>query len=825
MKRDSGRGANLTAFKLVRAGQAAPDTEQAIARSRPFAAAVAQLPFVLLFAHRDESNTSNWLIAPGPNGATRAAEALASAVGARLERCEPPDITGAQALAIVDATPAAGPSHNTQSGGDPTELAMLFARAAQPGQWVAIALRKPTGTERDRARRWWHHRLSGAQTHYHLDPSALVASVYAGGDDAGELKSLLEQIVVALPGFDVETKVRVVGNQKAAAFVASAIGLVAGWATAAELHHTALAVIIGAACWVIGVALGTGAVKLPGARLASRLQRSGLGALRAPPKREVPPRRPGEKKAKDGSTTPIAGSYPLHRRSFVVSPAMVIGLASPQAGKESDVALTTLRRVPAALTGDIGPLIGWGGNDDSPVHLDASQAWSGLGITGLPGAGKSAMLHALWGWHCLERTSPSGKPGRPGRDNAMVVIEPKPDGVPVWLDYADVAGDEVIVVNLADPSSPAIDLFAIPGTPEQRVSELVEVMIYAWPPGDIQGRGYESLTTVLEAVLTMEDELPTIWQKLNLTGPADVMRAAHCLLGGYDDDTAVAMATAFAQATSSNDGQRYDALRKLGPYFGRTVTPSQRRTATESARNKTKILVQAGTWWSPERARLTWDDLLSEHKAVVIATGPTPEHPVSEKLTAHMSAMLFFAMRSAIMRTCAGWQAAGRSVSVFVDELSVVAESSGEVAAWLRSQGRSYGVRTFFATQYLEQLSEDVRNALLSSETLVAYRQGAGSAQKVAAHLAVRSEDWTAADLTGLGKHMAVLATIADGQPQPPVPVRVGYWDDDPKRLAVDQGYASHDAGSARRQVPDLSSEQAGEVDWDWMSAYRGGGQ
>jgi hypothetical protein len=182
-----------------------------------------------------------------------------------------------------------------------------------------------------------------------------------------------------------------------------------------------------------------------------------------------------------------------------------------------------------------------------------------------------------------------------------------------------------------------------------------------------------------------------------------------------------------------------------------------------------------------------------------------------------MSAMLFFSLRSAIMRSCAGWQAAGRSVSVFVDELAVVARSSGEVVSWLRSQGRSYGVRTFLATQYLEQLAEDVRNALLSSETLVAYRQGAGSAPRMAAQIAARSDGWSAADLTGLEQHTAVLLTVAGGQPQPPVPVRVAYWDDDPTRLAVDQGYAADTVVSGSRPAgPTVAPDD------DWLAAYRG---
>jgi hypothetical protein len=831
----------VVAYQLLRAGHSAPEVEQVISRSRPFAAAASQLPYCLLLAHRGEHGAADYLIAPDLPAAPKAASALAAALGARAALCDPPDLSPTSVLAAVRAVPSAHPSRNPQAGADPSELATLFSRAAKPGEWVAIALRKPSGAELSRSRRWWAHRLDGAQTHYHRDPAVMVSTWYAGStseeEGPSDLRGLVEQVVAATPGLDVETKVHIVGRQGPAGIGLGALGVAAGWAIDAELHHVFLAAEVGAIFGLSGLMVGTGVVKAPGERLAARLHKRGIAAIGAPPRRLAPPRRPGQRKKKDGSTVPTPGDYPLHHRSLIVSPAMVIGLVSPQAGEEADVAVTSMRHVPAALTSPIGPLIGWAGDDGQPVHLDAAAAYAGLGTTGLPGSGKSAILHSLWGWHCLERTHPSGKPGRPGRLNAMVSIEPKPDGVPQWLAYAEAAGDDVLVVSLAGAEAPAIDLFWSPGTDEQRAAAFVEAMVYAWPAGDIQGRSYESLATVFEAVLGFQSELPRVWADLGLPGTVDPVKAAHCLLGGYDDDSAVAMAAALASSSLGPADPRYNSLRKLGPLFGRTVTPSQRRTATESARNKTKVLVEAGDWWSPSRPKLTWDQLLTEHRAVVLATGPTPEHPVPSKLTEHISAMLFFTLRAAVMRTCAGWQAAGESVSIFVDELSVVARSSAEVAAWLRNQGRSYGVRTFFATQYLEQLSEEVRNALLSSETLLAYRQGAGSAPKVAAQISARAEGWSPADLTGLDQHTAVLLTVAGGQPQPPVPVRIGYWDDDPARFAADQGYVLTGLGQAALGpgaadgLPDLWAGRsvAEPAPWtapedDWLAPYRGSG-
>src|SRR5579875_3236811 len=205
------------------------------------------------------------------------------------------------------------------------------------------ATRKPTGAELGRSRRWWAHRLDGAQTHYHLDPAVLVGSWFAGSTvaqaDRDELRSLVEQVLSAVPGLDLEAKVHVVGRQGQAGLAIGALGIVGGWATAAELHHTLLAVEVGLICALSGLAVGTGAVKGTGERLASRLRKHGAAGLAAPPRRTLPPRRPGHKKKQDGSTVPVAGDYPLHARSSV-GPAKTAGpctstLRTPGEGWES----------------------------------------------------------------------------------------------------------------------------------------------------------------------------------------------------------------------------------------------------------------------------------------------------------------------------------------------------------------------------------------------------------------------------------------------------------------------------------------------------------
>src|SRR5699024_10598424 len=123
----------------------------------------------------------------------------------------------------------------------------------------------------------------------------------------------------------------------------------------------------------------------------------------------------------------------------------------------------------------------------------------------------------------------------------------------------------------------------------------------------------------------------------------------------------------------------------------------------------------ASYWWDPARPRLSWEQILTEHRSVIINTGVTDGGVlVSEKLTRLMGSMMLFTMRNAIARCCSNWAEQNRWVSVFADELSLLAEAGPEVITWLRNQGRSYGVRQVLATQYPDQLHPKVSDALLS---------------------------------------------------------------------------------------------------------------
>lgn len=816
--------AELGTFRLLRSAGDPPPAEIVVARSKPVGGAVRSVGGVTLLTIRTEAGLASFVLVPERAESKALVAALASAVGARAEPVErSPDLSAVGSVGWLVARPARGfVSRDTQAGANPAEVAVLLAQVMEPGSFVAVSARPPSPTEQRRVRRFFDHRLAGVQTHYSRETEAIVCSIFAGAPSADAVTSLLGQLAAALPGFDLETSV---GR---AATSALGPGLVAGGvvleaAATLRLHELVAGDALGGAVALGGLALSLAGVPSKGRKLAAALR---AGSIPQPARRAVPPRPPRNERtvhrrdqAGNLQTKVVRardGDYPLDRSTFLLAPAMVVGIVSPHAGLSAGIAQTQVRAAPAALTGDIGPLIGWSLAGD-PVHLDAAELWHGVALVGSPGSGKSALVQHLFAWHCLERTRPSPLPGRPARASTLVAFEHKgADGVAGYRDWANKLGDELLLVELASPETPAIDLFNDPASsPAERAEFFVSAMRYAYDDAQIQGRSTEVLNVVLTAALSCPEEVAMTTS--DLVDPPSFVSLAHILLGSRGDDRGIALARSMERWAADHldtaaGRQLADATSRLKIVYGESVTPSQRRTLTEAARNKVDDLMRVPTWWSHTRPVLSWSQVLASHAAVVVNAGSSADgRLVDETAGQVISAMLAYSLEDAIKRTCAGWQAAGRTVSIFADELSQLARSSTEVVEWLRNQGRSYGVRCYFATQQPEQLDERLRSVLLGFGSVLWFQQAnATVVAQAVQQLSMTGEQWSAADLGNLEAFHAVLRARADGRLQPPVTIRTAFWGGDAARFATDQGYVL--APAATTQADTRGERSGGEA-------------
>ncbi len=440
---------------------------------------------------------------------------------------------------------------------------------------------------------------AGNPVHHASDMDSVVISLLAGGSDRGEVRQRLNQVAAALPGFDVGVRVRVLTPWPAAAGALVAATLLVLAALPLRRH-------------AVRARVRRGEFPVPGRSLGPPARRS-AGAGEAP--------RP-------------AARYRLRGTAFLVGPALLTGLVAPHAGAASGAAGTQARVAPPALLdAGIGPLLGEAGESAAPMHLSAADQHLGLLAVGRPGTGKSVLIRLAYAWNCLERVHPSGRPGHPGKNNTLIAFESKGgEGAGIYRQWARATGDQVLLIEAADPATFAVDLFDSPGSVEDRARPFTGMLTYAFEADAIQGRAVEALTAALSGALVTTDRIA---RDAHLPACRSPVFYAHVLLGGRGDERATALAAAIGAAAgraaaggdpepaenSYGAAELADVLDRLQPFFGAGATPAARRNLTESSRNKLDELLAAEHWWSPARRTVSWRQILRGHRSVVINTG------------------------------------------------------------------------------------------------------------------------------------------------------------------------------------------------------------
>jgi len=807
-------------FKLIRSSSAPPELDIAILRANGFADAVKNVTTngesVTLLSVRDERELLSYVITPGQGINSHVVTTIAATLGAKAVQVDAIDegsltfaSTPFASLLIARPSKSRG-AHATQSGGDVTEIAGHLGRILQPGSWVAMTLRAPTDKEVSRTRRWFEHRRDGGSTtHYSNSLGVLAVSIFAGGDTEKAVQDILKQVVSVVPGFDIETvpfSTRRL-DARIAVLLSLAIGVFVAIVADKYIHQVPLSLAAGVLSTVVAITVA----KFPpqGASAAKTLQRTrAQGFLPAPSRRSRPPSKPkrGTRQLKNGQSVPIdkPGEYPLASSSFLFGPAMTVGVVSPHGANVSSVATVEARSVPTALLENVGPLIAYGESSDSTdgdsrrvaVHMDASEMFGGVAVVGQPGTGKTTLLHNLWAWSVLERVRPSGRRDYPGVNDTLIAFESKGEGAAIYERWSQNFGDRVVMIDVADPLAPAIHVADPSLPPAERARAFVSAMKYAWEDSAIQSLATETLNTVLTAAMSCPPEVAAATAHLT-DGEVSFMSLAHIMLGGrcaYEDArqffTNLEAHHLELPDDAPNKATLGSAVSGLGTILGAGVPQNRWRDAVSSSRNKIDVLMEVGHWWYASRPHGSWKDALNGHAAVVINSGVSRSgDQLDEEVGRVIASMTAYSLKIAIQKNCSGWQTQDRYVSIFSDEIAVLAASSSEVLEWLRTQGRAYGVRPFLACQWPSQLPPKVHDSFMSSVTMLFFQQSDHKVIDEAIHrLSVGGGEWTSADIGNLERFQAILHATSGGRLQPPAPVRMAYWTD-PDAFAEDQGY------------------------------------
>ena len=790
------QGMEQIIYGFARTGGIETNPTKFIQRANAFASSIPSNASVTLLTRREASGLRGYLILPASaNGPGNPSLHLAHAVGARAEQTELPHDLG-ETPAVGELVYRESPAlRETQAGIDPQELPTLLANTMPMNSWVAVTVRKPSNKERRNYSPWLANRLGTAiPTHHSTSPSAVVISITAGAETAVEVESLLTQVTAELPGFDLETGTRFPSSRHPL-FWALPAGVLLVLATLFGLPHVPAeyAAYLPAALRPVLFALSGAAIlgglaalsgRLPGAetRLRSRLAEADFPAPAARSGKPKPPRKEstvrvartinGEKTYHDKKVPASDGDYPMAATSFLVGPSVFVGIVSPHAGAVAGLDGVRDRAVPPAMLQPIGPMLG--DTLSGPVHLSAAAMLFGVAIVGKPGSGKSLLTRSLFGWHCLERVAPSWRPGHPGRNNTLVAFESKGDGAAKYRYWAESLGDRTLPVDVADPGTRGIDMFAIPGNNAERAAFFVNALRYSFGSDAIGDRSYETLNQVFTAALAINDtvlaQIDGLDEERIPAGKSPVFYA-HILLGGYSDPVGVQLANGIKTvATTLRERGTPDADLEMA--YGALAslyeqkTESARRSFLEAPRNKISAILSMETWWTPARPKVTWDQILQGHHSVIINTGNAGGYMLDDSQTQLISSMLLYSLQFAIRRLCSGWLEQNRFVSIFTDELSLLAGHSPEIIGWLRDQGRSYGCRPILATQRPEQLSPALRNNILTYSTLISFGQvDVSTAKEIADN--VGTGDWSTEDILNIEPYHVVVRSEVDQRRMP----------------------------------------------------------
>ena len=764
------------AFRFTKAG--AMHTSATDLGNVASSAIVALPPGATFLTTRTDTGLEHVLVTPDFSDAESVAFAIARSMNARSDEVdEVPDLTRTAHVARLRLDRGSTPRPDTQAGADFTVLSRVIGDMLKPGEWVAMAVRKPSKAESRHNKIWLEH--FGVRTHHSLAPNAVVMQLLAGGTDARRAMDLTVRTASAIPGFGLNVTGEKVSPAKlVTSFIVLAVLLVGAGIASMMIPQIAWPwwwTSIPAAVASVVVAVLFGRQVLPSfARSVRRLLP--WGQVPVPSRRFgrwQPPKAARTVQNKEtGALTEVPaqdGDYPLQENAFLVGPHLPLAFVSPHTGAGSGSASTAARSVPGELRAKVGPRAGV--VDDSPVHLSYADMWECLAAIGQPGSGKTALLEHLWGSLACDRKHPGAAFGLPAR-NAMVAFDTKGDGKATeqyakWMEFA---GDQPDVFHVADPTAlEGIELFPdLPGqTAHEWARDVVSAMQYIWGEESIGARSFDTLTNVMQASKLIARH--GIAERVVLrTLPTDASPwfYANLLLTNEGDEIGTELFAALADAAVQPDApaEMAQAVATLSPIYGSGVTQAQRRQLVEAPRTKISALVSAEHWWSRPSTR-TWDELLDQDRAVVINTGISPwGHVLDEKLRTDLSSLMLFTLRSAIRRTCVGWFESDRAVWVFADEVKHIANVSAEVISWMRNDARAYGLRCMFATQTPDTLIPELRRVLLGFGTLVLFKQKEGTTvREIVATLTLSGTTWDTPDLVNLRRYEAIISTTYDG--------------------------------------------------------------
>lgn len=439
-----------------------------------------------------------------------------------------------------------------------------------------------------------------------------------------------------------------------------------------------------------------------------------------------------------GRTSPPSDSQVVYLHPIALYEAISFPERFSSSGVDVYRDTTLSRGIPTSMEQVNYPIF-WGQSGTKQfINQDLSDLHYPMYCAGAPGTGKTNFLQVIFAGvvkACIERmaglqiTPVWGETKGEGAEESWLIARVHPRAV--FVDTHNPASTHRLALEgprLSDGVSVSEVL--------QNISNLVSGLQFAWGDG-IRSASRELLDhSIRISMLLSPDQI----QFLELDGMVNInkpniMSLAFYVLGGDNRvQPGAKLLTIQDDAIRTGDAYDDDRMHALCASIGtlsRFLDPKMRKNMEQqisSPLNKISDLRNANMAWEPNQRLDFYPQSIPAHFApIVINMGPYRKEDgnyasISSAVARRLLLITNYLIWDAIKSNCSGWQAQGKRINLFFDEVADIAVDAQSddvmnVLADANKEGRSRGTAYYVGCQSPAQMPYQARHSVLSSRT------------------------------------------------------------------------------------------------------------
>lgn len=503
-------------------------------------------------------------------------------------------------------------------------------------------------------------------------------------------------------------------------------------------------------------------------------------------------------------------AYPVQRSTMLLTPMTLLTLYMPV----GEAAAVQQRSHPVPETLSRGGIYIGVDQNGRKAYIPAECLSGGIAVFGMAQSGKSVLAQGIMQWADLSRDK--SDPRHWGPDTRIIDFAMKSDGVVRsmqafrerhWPTREGAPGASPAnrrrrgrVCYLADENCWCLDMLGLKDGRNARntAASVAATMQFAFEQGDILNDSLDVITTAMTIAIAMERRpdrnaaataIRSLESRFPGAGKAQAPRSAigWCVmaLGGASGEIGAARALgqycrdADAAASHGDEDMRLavEAADRLYGLDGKQGIGDQRlRDRFRASLNKVNQFLECEHVFTQRRGTRTWGDVLAHPgdyhfvfspRVVRAPDGSERFMSLPDRMDRILAKWMMYRLDGAVTSTCQGWQARGRHTMFVCDELSLLANADNRILCKMKDIWREYGWIPVFATQYPDQLPEDLRKSVMGYGTLMTFATlDVPTAEMISLRMG-QTAGWTADAICNLPQYNVAASVKLQEQLQP----------------------------------------------------------